>query len=172
VAIIGEIVNAHLEPEHHVIFNKNQLLGLVMWLQRFQINLMKSCILILIAIEEYVAQLTIIIMPIRSRADIAAICKNAELAGELWVIWEIATLSAPMNEHMEFVQNMTTLQATSRFAHEVSDGSRSLSHSQAIGASGGNLHCIGVCIRIYHSGEFLRHPLQWVLMMEASCVHY
>ncbi len=104
--------------------------------------------------------------------------QNAELAVELWVIWGIATLSAPMNKHimlhMEFVQNMTALQATSRFAHKVSDGSRSLSNPQAIGASGGNLnrHCIGVCIRIYHSGEILRHPLQWVPMTEASYVHY
>jgi hypothetical protein len=94
-----EIINSLLEIP--VIFDKTEPLAPSIRLQRFQTNLTKSCILNLVAIEDFITQLTK--MQVHSRADTATFLQNAIPGIELW---GLATLSAPMSKHKEFVCNL------------------------------------------------------------------
>ena len=99
--ILIEIINSVVDRP--IIFDRTEPLSPLIWLQSYQCSLIKSCILNLQSIEDYITMLAR--TPLHSRSDITTVRLNAIPAVELW---EIATLSAPATKHMEFIRKSSS----------------------------------------------------------------
>ena len=94
---IAKLINSVHEPP--VIFDKEELLSPLLWLQRFQANLIKTCIANQQTIRNHLTLLTK--TSLHSINDLISVRDKSIPAIELW---EVATLSLPTGKQMDYIQ--------------------------------------------------------------------